>query len=62
MRIARVFSIKNFFCFPKTEDHYVAPARWQDFAFQAIFWTANSLLLFATFRLIRFALKPRESL
>jgi hypothetical protein len=43
------------------EDHYIAPTRWQDFAFQAIFWTAILLLLFAAFRLIRFALKPRKS-
>jgi hypothetical protein len=41
------------------EDHYIAPTRWQDFAFQAIFWTAILLLLFAAFRLIRFALKPQ---
>jgi hypothetical protein len=31
----------DYFLFPKlkAEDHYIAPTRWQDFAFQAIFWT-----------------------
>jgi len=49
----------DYVLFPKlkAEDHYIAPSRWQDFAFQAIFWTAALLLLFAAFRLIRFALK-----
>jgi len=45
----------------KAEEHYIAPTRWQDFTFQAIFWTAIFLLLFVSFRLIRFALKPRRS-
>ena len=44
----------------KAEDRYIAPTRWQDFAFQAIFWTIALLLLFVAFRLIRFALKPHR--
>lgn len=49
----------DYVLFPKVkaEDHYIAPTRWQDFAFQTIFWTVALLLLFAAFRLIRFALK-----
>jgi hypothetical protein len=52
----------DYFLFPKlnAEDHYIAPTRWQDFAFQAIFWPTGLLLLYAAFRLIRFALKPRK--
>jgi hypothetical protein len=52
----------DYFLFPKLKavDGYIAPARWQDFAFQAIFWTTILLLLFAAFRLIRFAVKPRN--
>jgi hypothetical protein len=42
----------------KAEDHYIPPTRWQDFVFQAIFWPTILLLLFAAFRLIRFAVKP----
>jgi hypothetical protein len=45
----------------KAEDHYIAPTRWQDFVFQAMFWATVVLLLFVAFRLIRFALKPRAS-
>ena len=45
----------------KAEDHYIAPTRWQDFAFQTMFWATVALLLFIAFRLIRFALKPRKS-
>jgi len=44
----------------KAEEHYIVPSRWQDFAFQAIFWTAVLILLFICFRLIRFALKSRN--
>lgn len=44
----------------KAEDRYIMPTRWQDFAFQAIFWTAALLLLFASFRLIRFALRSQK--
>jgi hypothetical protein len=53
----------DYLLFPKlkAEDHYIAPTRWQDFAFLAIFWTTILLLLFAAFRLLRFALKRRSS-
>ena len=53
----------DYILFPreKVEEHYIAPTRWQDFAFQAIFWTSILLLLFVSFRLIRFALKARKS-
>ena len=44
----------------KAEEHYIVPSRWQDFAFQAIFWSAVLILLFISFRLIRFALKSRN--
>lgn len=49
----------DYILFPKlkAEEHYIAPTRWQDFTFQAIFWTAILLLLFVSFHLIRFALK-----
>jgi hypothetical protein len=52
----------DYFLFPrlKAEEHYIAPTRWQDFAFQLIFWPTVLLLLYVAFRLIRFALKPRK--
>jgi len=43
----------------KAEDHYIAPTRWQDFAFLAIFWTSAVVLSIVSFLLIRFAMKPR---
>jgi hypothetical protein len=41
----------DYFLFPKlkAEDYYIAPTRWQDFAFQAIFWPTVLLLLYAAF-------------
>jgi len=45
----------------KAEDHYIAPTRWQDFAFLAIFWTAAFVLFFVSFRLIRFAFQSERS-
>jgi len=44
----------------KVEDHYIAPTRWQDFTFLAIFWTTALVLYFVSFRLLRFAMKPQE--
>ena len=54
----------DYILFPrlKAEDHYIAPTRWQDFAFQAVFWTVALLALFAAFRLIRFALRTVKPL
>jgi hypothetical protein len=53
----------DYILFPKekAEDHYIAPTRWQDFTFLAIFWTTAILLMFAAFRLLRFALKRQLS-
>lgn len=53
----------DYVLFPKlkVQDHYIAPNRWQDFAFLAIFWTVALAVFFASFRLICFALKPRTS-
>lgn len=53
----------DYILFPKlkAEDHYIAPMRWQDFAFLGIFWTTVLVLFFASFRLIRFALKERTA-
>ena len=45
----------------KAEDHYIAPTRWQDFAFLGIFWTTVLVLFFVSFRLIRFALMHRTA-
>jgi hypothetical protein len=52
----------GYFLFPKikAEDHYIAPTRWQDFAFLTIFWTTALVLYFVSFRLLRFAMKPRD--
>jgi len=54
----------DYFLFPKvkTEDHYLAPMRWQDFAFQGLFWTVTLLVLFVVFRLIRYTLRPPKPL
>lgn len=43
----------------KGEDHYIAPTRWQDFAFLTIYWTVALVLFFASFLLVRHSLKPR---
>ena len=43
----------------KAEDHYIMPTRWQDLTFLAVFWATSLLLLFVSFRLIRFALRGR---
>jgi hypothetical protein len=53
----------DYILFPKLKaaDHYIAPTRWQDFAFLGIFWTTVLVLFFASFRLIRFALKQRTA-
>jgi hypothetical protein len=54
----------GYFLFPqlKAEDHYIAPTRWQDFAFQAIFWPTVLLLLYAAFRLIRFCAEAAQTI
>jgi hypothetical protein len=54
----------DYVLFPKlkAEDHYIAPTRWQDFAFLAAFWTIVLVLAFVSYRLIRFALKPKVHL
>lgn len=44
----------------KAEHHYIAPTRWQDFAFLAIVWTTVLVLYFVSFRLLRFAMKPQD--
>lgn len=53
----------DYILFPKlkVDDHYTTPTRWQDFTFLAIFWTTAILLMFAAFRLLRFALKRQPS-
>ncbi len=49
----------NYFLWPKekAEEHYVIPTRWQDLTFLVVFWAISLLLLFLSFRLVRFALK-----
>jgi hypothetical protein len=53
----------EYFLWPreKAEEHYIAPTRWQDLVFLAVFWTAIAVALFVSFRLLRFALKSRTS-
>jgi hypothetical protein len=53
----------DYILFPKlkAEDHYIAPTRWQDFTFLAVFWTVASVLAFVSSRMIRFALKPNAA-
>jgi hypothetical protein len=54
----------DYILFPKlkADDHYIAPTRWQDFTFLAAFWTVVLVLAFVSYRLIRFALKPKVRL
>ncbi len=49
----------NYFLWPKekAEEHYIIPTRWQDLTFLVVFWATSLLLLFLSFRLIRFALR-----
>lgn len=45
----------------KAEEHYVIPTRWQDLTFLAVFWATSLLLVFASFLLLRFALRGRRA-
>ena len=49
----------NYFLWPKekAEEHYIVPTRWQDLTFLAVFWVTLLLMVFISFRLIRFALR-----
>ncbi len=49
----------NYFLWPKekAEKHYIIPTRWQDLTSLVVFWATSLLLLFFSFRLIRFALR-----
>jgi predicted permease len=49
----------DYILFPKlkAEDHYIAPTRWQDFTFLAVFWMFILAVAFLSFRMVRFALK-----
>lgn len=51
----------DYILFPKlkADDHYIAPTRWQDFTFIAVFWTCVLAIAFLSFRMIRFAFKPK---
>lgn len=44
----------------KAGEHYILPTRWQDLTFLSIFWATSIVLLFVSFRLIRFAVKGRR--
>jgi hypothetical protein len=54
----------DYILFPKlkADEHYIAPTRWQDFTFLAVFWVVVLTVAFVAFRLIRFAVKPNARL
>lgn len=49
----------DYILFPKlkADEHYIAPTRWQDFTFLAVFWIVVLTVAFVAFRMIRFAVK-----
>lgn len=49
----------DYILFPKlkADEHYIAPTRWQDFTFLAVFWAVFLTVAFVAFRMIRFAVK-----
>jgi len=50
----------DYILFPKlkADEHYIAPTRWQDFTFLAVFWIVVLTVAFVASRMIRFAVKP----
>ena len=45
----------NYYLFPKFKTAYIAPTRWQDFAALPILWCGSFLLLYLSYRLLKYA-------
>ncbi len=50
---------KEHYLIPKEKYGILTPLRWQDIAFLAIFWPMAAAAFYLSYRLLRYALRPR---
>ena len=49
----------SYYLFPKFKEGYIAPTRWQDFAFMIAFWLGAILLFYLSYRLLKYAFRRK---
>ncbi len=49
----------EYYLYPKFKERYAMPTRWQDFVALSVLWCGTFLLLYVSFRLLKYAIRAR---
>lgn len=49
----------NYYFFPKFKEGYIMPTRWQDFVALVVLWGVTFLLLYVSYRLLKYAFRTQ---
>ena len=51
----------EYYLFPKVKDQYIMPLRWQDITALVLLWGGAILLLYLSYRLLKYAFRHRPA-
>jgi hypothetical protein len=52
----------DYYLYPKVKENYIMPTRWQDFVGLAMFFGATIVILYLSYRLLKYALRRDPTL
>jgi len=50
----------SYYVFPRFKEGYIMPTRWQDFVAMAVLWGGTLLLLYVSYRLLKYAVRAQS--
>ena len=51
----------DYFFYPKVKEGYIKPTRWQDIVTLMVLWGGTILLLYLSYRLLKYAFRPQHA-